>query len=139
MSIACKKEPPELRGALGYLVLAFRLGSGSPGPNDEDNDHYRQRGTNTDYGVDPDGCYLLRRWDIDHRCWSLFHHYWWRRLFWFCHGIEDADGAGGEASAVLPGDNLPVVCLAVVQRPNVVEGRGRHILTDQSASQVGIR
>ena len=46
-------------------MLPSRLGSGSPGPNNEDNHHHCQRGTNTDYGIDPGRRYLLRRWDVD--------------------------------------------------------------------------
>jgi len=51
---------------------------GPPCPNNKDNNHYRQRGTNTYYGVYPGLRYLFRRWDVDYGHRLLFHHYRWR-------------------------------------------------------------
>ncbi len=48
-----KKEPSEKSEGSYLSVIILKRGSGSPGPDNADNHHCRQRGTNTDYGVDP--------------------------------------------------------------------------------------
>ena len=63
-----KREPPEISGgSLGYQNQRLSWWW-SPGSDYQDNHHYGQRRANTDYGVNPDRSYLLRRRYVD---------YWW--------------------------------------------------------------
>ena len=68
-----------------------------PGSNYQDNHHYRQRGANTDYGVDPGRGYHLGWWYLDH--WCRWRSWWFRWRYRLCHSGEGTDVARDELRA----------------------------------------
>ena len=80
----CKrKSPPDFsRGSIVYLMSSFKLGSGSPCPNNKDNHHDCQRTSNTDYYVNPGWRYLLCRWNINRLLLLSFAYIKKRAFYW---------------------------------------------------------